>query len=269
LWARAAGFAAAIPLVAGAERALLAWLPLGAADALAVEALGSAGTLALAAAAGASLSHRRLGERLGLARGRLRGAAALLGVVGLLGLSHAAEALLELGGLGASPNLARFETTLAGLGRGELAFPFAALALGSALGEELFFRGFVQRGLERALGSAGAIAVAALLFGAAHGDWAQGGAAALLGLYLGALAWAAGSIRVAMLAHAANNALAVLETTADRTSPPRALAFGLALAALGLCALWSARRLSAAPPAEGPGPQPAADRSPERSPTSP
>jgi membrane protease YdiL (CAAX protease family) len=270
-WGRAAAFAAALLLVRSAAGALLARLALDRADALGVDALAAACTLALAAAAGASLSREGLIERLGLAGGRLRGSAALLGAVGLIGLSHAAEAVLELAGLDASPSLARFAAALSGLGARQLAFPLAALALGSALGEELFFRGFVQRGLERTLGSAGAIAVAALAFGAAHGDWAQGAAAAVLGLYLGALAWSAGSIRVAMLAHAANNALAVLEVNADRASPPRALAIGLALAALGLGALWSAHRDPRAPLGEGSSPHApvAGSGSADRSPTGP
>jgi membrane protease YdiL (CAAX protease family) len=232
-FARALLLACAIPLVLGGAGALLARPALTEPDALGVEALAEAAELGLAALAAASLSRQRLGERLGLARGRLRGRSALLAVLGLLGLSHAVESVVELAARESSPGLARFQTALAGHAPGELLFPLAALTLGSALGEELFFRGLVQRGLERTLGCVGAIAVAALAFGAAHGDWVHGSAAALLGLYLGALAQAAGSIRPAIAAHAANNALAVLEASGAAPAPPWALAAGLLLAACG------------------------------------
>jgi len=252
-WARAAAYAAAIPLVAGAAAFALARFPLAPADALALAALDSASRLALAAAAIGSLSREGLAKCLGLGRGRLPWSAAVLGLLGLLGASHAADAVLVLVGGAQSPGLARFDVALARLSPESLAFSLLALALGSAVGEELFFRGLLQRALEPRLGAAGAIAVAALAFGAAHGDWVHGGAAAVLGLYLGALAQAAGSIRPAIAAHAANNALAVLQASST-TAPRWALAAGLALTAFGVLALASHR--SAGEPSAGGAPRP-------------
>jgi hypothetical protein len=243
-WGRAAAFAAGIPLVAGAAAAALARLPLAPADALAVESLDAASRLALLAAAGASLSRDGAARRLGLGRGRLRFGAAALGVLGLLGASHALDAALVLAGVDRGAGLARFDAALRGVAPAALVFPLAALALGAALGEELFFRGLLQRGLEGRLGATGAIAVAALAFGAAHGDWVHGAAASVLGLYLGALAWSAGSIRVAIAAHAVNNGIAVLETAAGLRAwadAPLALLGGLAVAALGLAAVARAQ----------------------------
>ena len=242
-WGRAAAFAAAIPLVAGAAAAIAA-LPLAPADALSVDALDAASRLALAAAAGASLSREALASRLGLGPGRLSRTAAALGVVGLLGASHASDAVLVMSGVAPSPHLARFEEALRGLAPAALGIPLAVLVLGSAFGEELFFRGLVQRGLEPRLGAPAAIAIAALAFGAAHGDWAYGAGAAVLGLYLGALAWSARSIRIAIAAHALNNGIAVLEAAAGlrAADPPLALLGGLAAAGLGLAAITRSRR---------------------------
>jgi membrane protease YdiL (CAAX protease family) len=238
--ARALAFAGAIPLVLAATGAALSALPAADADALAWQALAAAASMALLAGAGASLSEQGLARRLGLGAGRLRGRRAALALLGLLGLSHATEGILRLAGLDASPALARFEDALGGLGPRALAFPLLVLALASASGEELLFRGFVQRGLERVASAPVAIALAAAAFGAAHADWAHGGAAFALGLYLGTLARAAGSIRIAIAAHALNNAVAVLETAFGVRLPesgPGAwagMALGLAVAAVGL-----------------------------------
>lgn len=211
--ARAGSFVVAVPVVLAlwnAAHAALHLAPDGA-EALALDALATAGLLALLAGAGASLSRQPLGTRLGLRRGRFGAPTLALTTLGLLGLSHAMDGFLTLFGVTESPSLVRIDTAVAGATPGALAFALAALALGSASAEELFFRGFVQRGLERSLGAAGAIAFAAVAFAAAHGDLAHTAAALPLGLYLGVLAWLDGSIRPALIAHVANNALAVLE----------------------------------------------------------
>ena len=84
----------------------------------------------------------------------------------------------------------------------------AALALGPALSEELLFRGLLIGILaSSALKQGGAIVVSALVFGLAHVDPIQASISAVLGLYLGVLTWAAGSVRPAILAHALNNGL--------------------------------------------------------------
>jgi hypothetical protein len=85
-----------------------------------------------------------------------------------------------------------------------------AIGLAPALGEELLFRGFLLRWLGTHLPGPAAVLGSAALFGAAHLDPVHGVAAFLLGAYLGAVAWRAGSVRAPMLCHAANNTLAVL-----------------------------------------------------------
>ncbi len=204
---------------------------------MAWQALTAAALFAALSLAGAVLSRETLSERLGLRRGRLERAAGARAVAGMLGLSHAVDAALVLLGWRGSPALERLDQSLAGLGPVELLFPLVALALGAACAEELFFRGLLQRGLARRLGEPAAVGLAALVFAAVHGDWVHGVAAFFLGLYLGALAVRAGSIRICMVAHAANNAVAVLEAAQGWHFPGGevpALVMGLALAAWGV-----------------------------------
>lgn len=239
---RALPLALAIPCVVVAARLALDALALSSADALALDALASAAALALAAASLACFAREPLADRLGLRAGSLGGTRIALAALGVVGLSHAAEATLHLAGL-TSPGLVRFDDALAGLGPERIAFPLVAIALGSATGEELFFRGLIQRGAARVIGSGGAIAVTALAFGAAHGDWLHGTAATVLGAYLGAIAARAGSIRPAIAAHVANNAVALLEKAFGVELPtgpvatPAGLLLGLTLACVGLLAL--------------------------------
>jgi membrane protease YdiL (CAAX protease family) len=214
------------------------------ADAVAVDALSAAAALALLAMAAAALGREPIARRLGLGAGRLSPVCVAIGALGIIGLSHAAETLLHWSGA-PSPGLARFDEALAGLPASRLGFPLFALAIAAACGEELFFRGFLQRGLAPVLGRGAAIALAAVAFGAAHGDLVHAAAAALLGLYLGVLADAADSIRVAIVAHAANNAAALFGFSAELRIPQGPLATTLSIVAgmtLACVALWTVLR---------------------------
>lgn len=214
-----------------AARWALAILPLSRADALAMDALTSAIALAFVAIAITAFGDTPAIARLGLGPGRFGAVRTAIAALGLIALSHAVESAVTLYGV-ASPGLARFDDAFDGLGLRQVLFPLLALSIGSASGEEIFFRGLVQRGLAPRFGVAVAIAVTALLFGVAHADWAHGGAATLLGIYLGLVAWAADSIRPAIVAHAANNAAALLEKVAGFHFPVglETLVAGLTLA---------------------------------------
>jgi membrane protease YdiL (CAAX protease family) len=249
-FARALVIASGIPLVVLAANVALATLALTPADALALDALASAASLALFAVAAATLGREPIALRLGLCAGRLSYARAAIGALGVIALSHAAEGLLQWSGA-TSPGLARFDEALIGLSFSQIGLPLFALAIGSACGEELFFRGLLQRGLAPVLGRSLAITVAAVAFGAAHGDLAHAAAAALLGLYLGVLADAADSIRASILAHAANNAVALLEVTTELHIPegagvtPLAIVASLTLACVALGSVLHAIRVDA------------------------
>jgi membrane protease YdiL (CAAX protease family) len=236
---RALAIASGIPLVVVFTNFVLARFSLGPADAVAVDALGAAASLALLAMAAAALGREPIARRLGLGAGRLSPASIAIGALGIIGLSHAAETLLRWSGV-PSPGLARFEDALAGVPLTRLGFPLLALAIDAACGEELFFRGFLQRGLATVLGRGPAIALASVAFGAAHGDLAHAAAAALLGLYLGMLADAADSIRAGIVAHAANNAVALFGVAVQLGIPqgplatPLSVVAGLTLACVAL-----------------------------------
>ena len=82
-----------------------------------------------------------------------------------------------------------------------------ALSLTPAVCEELAFRGFLLRGLERPGRNGWAIVASAVLFGAAHGVIQQSVVAAALGLLLGYLAIATRSILPCVAFHATHNGL--------------------------------------------------------------
>jgi membrane protease YdiL (CAAX protease family) len=164
----------------------------------------------LLAAGGARwLPGRSLGEQLSLGPARLGARQVALALLGFLLLSNALHGLVAwLGALGGTTldEIDRVAREQSGVNPGWL---WLAFALGPALGEELLFRGFLQRLLALRWPGAPAVLLAALVFGLAHLDAVQGSAAFVLGAYLGALTARAGSLRPAILAHVANNSLAL------------------------------------------------------------
>jgi uncharacterized protein len=239
---RAFGYASAVVVVVLVARSAIATLALSRAAELALDSIASALVMALAAAALGSFAREPLRERLGLGASGLAPGRVALGALGLVALSHAAEGVVELAGF-STAGLVRFDDALAGLSFDQLLLPLGALALASAIGEELFFRGLLQRGLARRIGTAPAIVLASLAFGAAHDDWTHGAAAAVLGSYLGVIAARTGSIRSAIVAHAVNNAVAVIEKVTELQLPggpiatPIEIAVGVALAGVALAGI--------------------------------
>ena len=131
----------------------------------------------------------------------------------------------------------RLVTTESGEG---LALALLVFALLPALCEEILFRGFILRALLGRVSPMRAILWSAVLFGAFHFDLYRLLPTILLGLILGWVAWATGSLWPAILLHASNNAIAVLATNAsvvtrvpwlaEEAVPP----LGILLGALGL-----------------------------------
>jgi membrane protease YdiL (CAAX protease family) len=76
--------------------------------------------------------------------------------------------------------------------------------------EEIFFRGFVQGGFQRAFGAIIAVFLSALIFGIAHGDIGSFAVLFVLGLVLGMARASSGSLWPSWLIHTANNTLAGL-----------------------------------------------------------
>jgi membrane protease YdiL (CAAX protease family) len=192
-------------------------------------------------------------ERLGLGPGRLSGLQVGALALGMLALSHGVDALLEWARLRDGTLMQELDGALAGIRGRTLAIALVCLGLAPPLAEEMLCRGLVQRGLEPRLGPAAAVAFAALLFGALHRDPVHAAAVVPLGLYLGAAAWLAGSIRAAIACHLANNLVALLGVAFawPRPEAPWTLPVAFALAALALGAVW--RRAGSPPRLRGPG----------------
>jgi len=163
---------------------------------------------------------RRLepGPALGLVAPRWRTLAlAALGVLpmGILsdeltyGLGRAAPGLFD------SFLLERFAATFTNASAPWFVALTAAIAVGPAIGEELLFRGIILRSLAARLPGGLAVLLSAILFGAIHFDALQGLGAMLIGLYLGFLALATGSLWPAIAAHAINNLLCALLARLD------------------------------------------------------
>ena len=132
------------------------------------------------------------------------------------------------------------------------------VALVPAVCEELFFRGALQRSLQRLLPGHGAVWLTGLLFSLLHFQPYGFVPRLLLGVVLGYLAWGSGRLLPAMAAHFANNAMVVvggylvaqgsLPTQAldPEYQPPLGIALGglAAAAALGVV-YWRLRSVLA------------------------
>lgn len=189
---------------------------------------------------------RSLGDRLGLGRGSLSISTSVVLVVGFVALSTGLNLVLVSLELRETGSLAEIDAVVRSARTRAPSFVLALLALGVApgFGEELLFRGLVQRALVDWLGALPGVLLAAFLFGLAHFDPVHSSLAFLLGLYLGGVALLAGSIRIAILCHVVNNTLGVLAPgwTPDLLplQGPPAIAALLALA--GGALLYASRR---------------------------
>ena len=83
------------------------------------------------------------------------------------------------------------------------------VVIGAPIVEELFFRGLLQRSLQRRVGPAWAVTVSAVLFGLAHFESIQLPALVLFGVVLGTLAYRTGRLGPGIFAHMAFNAVTV------------------------------------------------------------
>ncbi len=88
-------------------------------------------------------------------------------------------------------------------------FLLVGAALAPAVGEELFFRGALLRGIERGFPAAVAIAISALAFALFHPGIERAMAAAVLGVYLGCVSRTRGGVPLAIACHAINNVVAL------------------------------------------------------------
>jgi membrane protease YdiL (CAAX protease family) len=100
----------------------------------------------------------------------------------------------------------------------------ALIALAAGVGEELFFRGLIQSGLQQGIdaawGAATAWLAAGVLFGLAHfitRTYAL--LAGIVGLYLGGLYWWSDSLLIPVVAHAVYDFVALIYLLRTRRTP--------------------------------------------------
>ena len=95
---------------------------------------------------------------------------------------------------------------------------FLALAITPALFEELLFRGYLQRQVERRWGVLTSVVLVGVVFGLYHLRLSQFVPLAALGVYLGWAVWATGSLWTGSLIHVLHNGTAVFALDALRRS---------------------------------------------------
>jgi hypothetical protein len=179
-------------------------------DALATLLAGvPASSLALIAIAFVA-AGRPPGLTLRLRRGRIVGRGLAIVVLGTLALSQALESLTILLGVGPGPALDWIARTMADAPPTGVLLAVLVVGVLAPVGEELFFRGYLQTRLRRVWRAGPAILVTALAFGVIHGEPIHGVLAFALGLYLGLVTERAESVVPAIVCHAANNSVSVV-----------------------------------------------------------
>ena len=158
------------------------------------------------------LGAARPAQRLGLGPGRLGVPSLVLLVAGFAVFSNGLNALLIWIDVRDTGTLAELDATVAQAQTRAPTFSLALLALGLApgVGEEILFRGLLQRGLVPRIGALAGIVAAAAVFALAHLDPVHSSVALLLGVYLGSVAHLAGSVRASIACHVVNNTLGLL-----------------------------------------------------------
>lgn len=97
-------------------------------------------------------------------------------------------------------------------------FLLVTIAIAPAICEELLFRGYLQRQVERKWGAFWSILGVGILFGVFHLRLTQAVPLALLGCYFGYITWASGSLWTASLIHLLNNGVQVIAVVRARGS---------------------------------------------------
>jgi membrane protease YdiL (CAAX protease family) len=173
--------------------------------------LVSSGLLAASALLAARLSPTPLRQRLSLPVGRQpKLGHVMMAGLGAIALGEAMMSAATLAGLVGGGSLELIAKATSTLSPGMLVVVAVVGSVGPGLGEELFFRGYMQTRLRSRWGARLAIAITGFAFGLIHLDPLHAPIAGVLGLYFGWLAERWGSITITMVAHTLNNAVSFL-----------------------------------------------------------
>lgn len=131
-------------------------------------------------------------------------------VIGLLCLSTGIDSAYALLGLSDMGTIGLVTSGIEEASRLTISLAVITIGLGAGIGEELFFRGFMQTRLRERWGPWPAIGVTAAAFGIVHLDPFHVIFAFVVGLALGWITEVTGSILPAIIAHVVNNSLWVV-----------------------------------------------------------
>lgn len=115
----------------------------------------------------------------------------------------------------------------------------ATVIVAAALGEEIFFRGFLLPSLRKSFGVVAAVLVSGALFSAMHLEWVGFLGLMEIGVLLAMLRIWSGSLWPAIIGHGVNNAIAGVAfllgyQDPDAPTPPAVLLLGAALLGVGI-----------------------------------
>ncbi len=160
---------------------------------------------------GASLGRRPLVDSLRLGptpgRGFIIGVVAAIGFLSLSQLLSSAQNMIDSDIATSLTIIERAVVEASGI-----SFLLILLTTGlmAGVGEEIFFRGFMQSRLRQRWGVWPAILITSVAFGLLHFDWIHSPMAFFMGLLLGWITEKTGSIRSSIVAHVVNNSTWVL-----------------------------------------------------------
>ncbi len=216
----------------------------------------SAAVLGGTALVGANLSREGVQARLRTGPSNLSLVRFLVAAVGFVAIGEAGSAFVAWAHVPLSGMLPWMSRAMAGASGASLVGAVLSVGLFAGLGEELFFRGFMQARLRRRWGAWPAVLVTAAAFGIAHMNPVHSALAFAMGLYAGWLLERTGSIRPGMAGHVVNNTLCVLLSAAFPAGVEEQIGAGrcLAMALVALVACIALLGRNPAAPAVAPQP---------------
>jgi uncharacterized protein len=204
--------------------------------------------LFIVALVGGAASPEGLLPRLRLGSTPLSWRRVLLMLVGVLAISEAMGAVVDIVGWGEKGALGALTGAMRQFSGSSYLALVMILGLFAPVAEELFFRGFIQTRLVGRFGAWPGILITAFLFGLLHLDGIHTPLSLVIGVFLGWAAVASGTVLVPVLLHVANNVTSVVLTAYLPATGPawsNLVIFALSMA-VAVAAIW--RLHSLAPP---------------------